>query len=47
MILVKENKPNEIAKFCEDSGLTTEIVIMRRAKNEGLMVMKVSHCSAK
>lgn len=46
MILVKENKPSEIAKFCEENGLASEIVIMRRAKNEGLMVMKVSHCSA-
>lgn len=43
MILVKENKPNEIAEICAENGLTTEIVVMRRAKNEGLMVMKVFH----
>ena len=43
MILVKENKPVQIARILQDMyNLKLEIVLDRKARNEYLMVVKIS-----
>ena len=41
LVLVEENKPQEVAAYVRARGLQAEVVLRRRAVNEGLMVMKI------
>mmetsp|Transcript_10843 Transcript_10843/g.14127 ORF Transcript_10843/g.14127 Transcript_10843/m.14127 type:complete len:275 (+) Transcript_10843:63-887(+) len=40
MIVVEENKPQEVARIMDEEGFNAEIILSRRAKNELLSVMK-------
>ncbi|KAJ1443013.1 hypothetical protein B484DRAFT_441770, partial [Ochromonadaceae sp. CCMP2298] len=41
MVLVEENKPQQIAALLRKRGLCSEVCLRKRARNEGLMIMKV------
>ena len=42
LVLVEENKPAEITSILREMNLYTKIVLKRRARNEGLQIMKIS-----
>jgi len=42
LVLVEENKPAEIAQQLRRVGLLGEIVLRRRARNEGLLIMRIT-----
>ena len=41
MILVEENKPQEVIQLCESLGLQGTVILSRRARNELLHVLKI------
>mmetsp|Transcript_2534 Transcript_2534/g.2498 ORF Transcript_2534/g.2498 Transcript_2534/m.2498 type:complete len:217 (+) Transcript_2534:22-672(+) len=44
LLLEKENKPDEIREILKEIGMKSQIIIQRRAKNEHLCVLRISHC---
>ena len=43
MVLVRENKPHELSQVLERQyGLKLEIVLQRRARNENLLIAKIT-----
>lgn len=41
LVLVQENKPDEISAVLRDFGLKSRIALQRRARNEALQIMKI------
>eukprot|EP01034_Spumella_vulgaris_P035472 gene35472-43737_t len=46
MVVVRENKPKDIVRILNTTGLTGEIVIKRLARNEELSIMRITRIAA-